>query len=135
MEEEQIPRLLLVEPSSADLYIFDYYLYPHFEVFAAENGGEAIELLKRMPFDCVLVSAELPDCYAKDLIGTIQTHFGPAPIVLLTDLEADITKTITPINGVSTCINKELVTNDQLLRELWEVMEHSPVLCSMLHPQ
>lgn len=134
MEEDSIPRILVVEASTADLYIIDYYLYPHFDVYAAEGGEEALKLLTKMVFECVVVDADLEDCKAGDLIDSIQTHFGPIPIVLLTGIRKSIGQPITPINGVSTCINKDLVTNDQMLRAIWEVLDHSPVLCSMIDP-
>jgi len=135
MEEDSVPRVLVVEASTADLYIIDYYLYPHFEVYAAETGEEALMLLKKMVFDCVMVDADLSDCKSGDLIESIQTHFGPVPVVLLTGISRTIGHFVTPINGVSTCVNKDMITNDQLLKTLWEVLEHSPVLCSMIDPK
>lgn len=132
MEEESIPRVLVIESSTADLYILDYYLYPNFEVFSAETGEEALKLLQRMVFDCVIISAKLPDCRAKDLVSTIQAHFGPVPVVLLSGADDAFAHPAVPVNGVSSCVNKDLITNELLVKTLWDVMEHTPVLSSML---
>lgn len=133
MQEETIPRLLVVEAVSADLCIFDYYLYPSFEVYAAMSGEEALKILKEMHFDCVIVDAALPDCKAEDLISTIQTHYGPLPAVLVNGMDDDLTQPVTPISGVSTYVNKDLITNQEMLEAVWAVIDHSPVLCSMIN--
>lgn len=115
MELEQLRKVLIIDGCSADRYIMEYYLCAEYEVYSVSTGEEALQALEKEQFDCCIVNTELPDCTGSDLIKSFHALYGPMAIVLVTGSEEKIKQAALPLVGVTVCLNKEIVTQLELL--------------------
>lgn len=115
MELDQLQKVLIVDGCSADRYIMEYYLCVEYEVYSVSTGEQALLALEREEFDCCIINTELPDCTGSDLIKSFHALYGPMAIVLVTGSEDKIKQATLPLVGVTVCLNKELVTQLEML--------------------
>ena len=77
------------EPGLRDAIVFDYELQGY-EVAAASSGNEALELIKKRHFDCVLTDIRMPDGDGIDLLKQIKSINCNGPKVALMSGYAEI---------------------------------------------
>lgn len=113
-----VQKVLIVDNCSADRYILEYYLCVEYDVFSVESGEKALLVAEVEEFDCFVINTELSDCAGSDLIKSLQTLYGPIPVVLITADDDRIKQATLPLVGVTVCLNKDLVTQQELLHEV-----------------
>lgn len=110
-----VQKVLIVDNCSADRYILEYYLCAEYDVFSVDTGEKALLVVEAEEFDCFVINTELSDCAGSDLIKSLQTLYGPIPVVLITADDDRIKQATLPLVGVTVCLNKDLVTQQELL--------------------
>lgn len=90
VSHERRLRVLLAEDNELNQRSISYFLEEagHLVTIAA-NGREAIEVLKREPFDLILMDVQMPEMDGMEATGIIRSHtdrlFNPnIPIIALT---------------------------------------------------
>ena len=116
-------KVLIVDNCSADRYILEYYLCAEYDVFSVESGEKALLTVEDEEFDCFVINTELNDCAGSDLIKSLQTLYGPIPVVLVTADDDKIRQAALPLVGVTICLNKELVTQQELLHAVRSLLQ------------
>lgn len=77
-------RILIVDDEINLLMVVkDYLLLEGYEVYTAENGKEALELLKEVKPDFIILDLMLPDMSGEDICKRIRSE-GATPILMLT---------------------------------------------------
>ncbi|MFA5975995.1 MAG: response regulator [Elusimicrobiota bacterium] len=87
MSEPQPYRILLVDDEKNFLYIFmDYLQYSGYDVLAAADGEEALELLQTEHFDIVLLDLGMPKVDGWQVCESIRRDpkTSGLPVILLT---------------------------------------------------
>jgi two-component system, sensor histidine kinase and response regulator len=82
-----LPKLLVVDDNSLTLSTIHTLFRDYYRVTQAESGLHSLELLAEAPFDVVLLSLELADLTALEVLDTIriQPHTANLPVILLAD--------------------------------------------------
>ena len=83
-------KILLIEDNPGDAYLIE----EHFEEFAnfsyelkiVETLDEALSVLKKQPFDVILLDLELPDSYGINTFLSVHNKNPLIPIIILTGL-------------------------------------------------
>lgn len=125
MELDPLQKVLIVDHCSADRYIMEYYLCAEYEVYSVDNGEKALLCIENEDFDCYIINTELPDCSGSDLIKSLQTLYGPTPVILVTADDTRIKQATFPLVGVTVCLNKELVTQQELLDAVRKLLQNT----------
>ena len=89
-------RLLIVEDNPAELLgIKELLGYQDIEVVTAENGREALAMLREQPTDCVVLDLKLPDMSGFELLQHIRQAdaLTQVPVVVFTGRELSPRKT------------------------------------------
>jgi CheY-like chemotaxis protein len=87
---EKNNKILLIEDNPGDAYLIEEHLeefanFPH-ELVIVETLGEALCVLKKRPFDVILLDLELPDSYGINTFLRIRNDNPLIPIIILTGL-------------------------------------------------
>jgi CheY-like chemotaxis protein len=125
MEIKPIQKVLIVDSCSADRYILEYYLCAEYEAYSVDSGEKALLAVEIEEFDCFLINTELPDCSGADLIKSFQTLYGAIPVILITADDDKIRQAAVPLVGVTMCLNKELVTQQELLNAVRGLLQET----------
>ncbi|MCC6981640.1 MAG: HAMP domain-containing protein [Bauldia sp.] len=83
-------RLLVVEDNPAEqLSIAELLGHDDIEILTAETGADALERLRREPFDCVVLDLRLPDMTGFDVLEEIgsDASLADVPVVVFTGRE------------------------------------------------
>jgi CheY-like chemotaxis protein len=128
MEIKPLQKVLIVDSCSADRYILEYYLCAEYEAYSVENGERALLALEAEEFDCFIINTELPDCSGSDLIKSFQTLYGAIPVILITADDDKIKQAALPLVGVTICLNKELVTQQELLNAVRGLLQETHMI-------
>ncbi|HZT26042.1 MAG TPA: HAMP domain-containing protein [Pseudolabrys sp.] len=83
-------RLLVVEDNPAErMSIAELLGHDDIEIAAAESGGEALDILRREPFDCVVLDLRLPDMSGFDVLQELkqESSLTDVPVVVFTGRE------------------------------------------------
>jgi len=75
-------NILLVDDHPFFVKGMFHYLSQYYNVAIANNGREAIELLKRKYFDLVISDTEMPLCDGKELTKYIKHHFQSTKLII-----------------------------------------------------
>ncbi|MGE5431900.1 MAG: chemotaxis protein CheB [Syntrophomonadaceae bacterium] len=77
-------KVLIVEDNvSGRLLLYKVLKREGYEVFNSNNGAEAVELLKKEPFDAVLTDWMMPKLDGIELIQYIRKNIRPVPVVMM----------------------------------------------------
>ena len=125
MDMPSVQKVLIVDSCSADRYILEYYLCAEYEVFSVGSGEGALLCLEAEQFDCFIINTELPDCSGSDLVKSMQSLYGAVPIVLVTNDETKVKSATLPLVGVTVSLNKELITQQELLDTVRELLQNT----------
>ncbi len=80
-----MPSVLVVEDSRAQSTQIRLMLKSaEFEVYVAENGREALEILKKHPPDIVLTDMQMPEMDGLQLVQAVRERYPDLPVVLMT---------------------------------------------------
>jgi CheY-like chemotaxis protein/signal transduction histidine kinase/HAMP domain-containing protein len=83
-------RLLVVEDNPVErMSIAELLGHDDIEIAAAESGGEALDILRREPFDCVVLDLRLPDMSGFEVLQELkqETGLSEVPVVVFTGRE------------------------------------------------
>jgi len=83
-------RLLVVEDNPVEqMSITELLGHDDIEIAAAENGSEALDILRREPFDCVVLDLRLPDMSGFDVLQKLkqESSLSEVPVVVFTGRE------------------------------------------------
>jgi CheY-like chemotaxis protein/signal transduction histidine kinase/HAMP domain-containing protein len=83
-------RLLVVEDNPAELLgVTELLGHDDIEVITADNGREALEILREQPTDCVVLDLKLPDMSGFELLEQLRQDetLAQAPVVVFTGRE------------------------------------------------
>ena len=53
-------RILIAEDNDSNYMLMTYILKNHYEFFRAHNGQEALEMIRKEPYDMVLMDLKMP---------------------------------------------------------------------------
>ncbi len=96
-------KVLVVDDDRDDLKMISMILEPEgYEIITAENGAEALEKVESEAPDLILLDVMMPelDGFAACAKLKASPHSKGIPVVLLTGVAKQITKTRYPIDGV-----------------------------------
>lgn len=85
MQEHDLPKILVVDDNQKILELMEAYLLPDYEVITAENGQEALEIIKEEDIDLALIDVMMPDIEGYEVCSIVKndprTQFIPVIIV------------------------------------------------------
>ena len=83
-------KILLIEDNPGDAYLIEEHLEEFanfsYELKIVETLDEALRVLKKKPFDVILLDLELPDSYGINTFLSIHNKNPLIPIIILTGL-------------------------------------------------
>ncbi len=87
-------RILVVEdePSIAETILYALRT-EHFDAHHRETGVEAVDLLAKEPFDCVILDVGLPDISGFDVCRRVREH-SQVPVIFLTARDGEIDRVL-----------------------------------------
>jgi len=86
-----------VDDEEDNLHVFRSFFRKHFNVFTAQSGEEALELLKNQPIDLVVSDQRMPRMTGVELFERIRAQYPDAIRIILTGY-SDIQAVISAIN-------------------------------------
>ena len=78
------PKILIADDEYNTRTALATYLKRRFDVSAAADGGEAIELLKKQDFDVVLTDLRMPEADGMSVLGAARSKANQPVCILLT---------------------------------------------------
>lgn len=85
MEENTLPKILVIDDNQKILELMEAYLYPEYEVMTAYNGYEGLEIIEKENIDLVLADVMMPDIEGYEVCNILKnnprTRFIPVIIV------------------------------------------------------
>jgi DNA-binding NtrC family response regulator len=83
-------KILLIEDNPGDAYLIEEHLEEFanfsYELKIVETLDEALSVLKKQPFDVILLDLELPDSYGINTFLIVHNKNPLIPIIILTGL-------------------------------------------------
>ena len=83
-------KILLIEDNPGDTYLIEEHLEEFanfsYELKIVETLDEALSVLKKQPFDVILLDLELPDSYGINTFLIVHNKNPLIPIIILTGL-------------------------------------------------
>jgi DNA-binding response OmpR family regulator len=85
------PKILLVDDEQINLQVMSAALKDEFDLITAQNGFDAIAIIKEQKPDLVLLDVMMPDINGFDVCSCIKAEesFADIPVIFLTALDAD----------------------------------------------
>jgi DNA-binding NtrC family response regulator len=97
MAAERKHSVLLVDDEPDILFSLKGLLRLEFELFTAESGREALEILARHPIQVVMTDQRMPEMTGVELLGQVKTRYPDAIRIVFTGY-ADIKAVVEGIN-------------------------------------
>ncbi|MDE0855581.1 MAG: EAL domain-containing protein [Nevskia sp.] len=135
-ENKLLRRVLLVEDCEQDAVLAMHHLRrigvtPRIEVVHAGTMAQALELLGREPYDCVLLDLGLPDGDGLDNVQSIRAAARDAAIIVLTGYDDSHTAIAALRCGAQEYLVKGNYENDTLPRVLQHAVERHNLLVEL----
>lgn len=110
--------ILLIEDNPADVEQVSRFLRRQSDLLlrVAATGAEALDLLERGPFSCVLLDYRLPDTNGLEFLQVLRSQFPELKVIFLTGHEDDRLFLSALRLGASACIPKGELTESLLLK-------------------
>jgi CheY-like chemotaxis protein len=84
-------KILLIEDNSGDAYLIEEYLEEFadfsYEIKNVRTLNEALDILKKQPFDVILSDLVLPDSDGINTFFRVYNQDSRIPVILLTELD------------------------------------------------
>ncbi len=100
------PTVLVVDDERGPRESLRMILEPAHRVLMAENGSEALELLRTVPIDLVTLDLNMPGVKGAELMSTIRREFAQAEVVVITGYGTVETAALGIRYGVSDYLQK-----------------------------
>ena len=97
-QERPKPSLLLVDDEPEILFSLKGLLRREFELHTAENGVEALEILRQHPIQVIMTDQRMPEMTGVELMGHVKTDYPDAIRIIFTGY-ADIKAVVNAINN------------------------------------
>jgi DNA-binding NtrC family response regulator len=92
------PTLLLVDDEPEILFSLKGLLRREFELYTAESGREALEILQQHPIQVIMTDQRMPEMTGVELMGQVKTEYPDAIRIIFTGY-ADIKAVVDAINN------------------------------------
>ncbi|MFL5307085.1 MAG: response regulator [Polyangia bacterium] len=119
MGSDRPASVLVVDDEPANLALLRAYLDSQYRVEEANNGPDALEILKTHPIDLVLLDVMMPDMNGMDVCRIVKgaaTDAAYLPVVLLTALDAQEDRNRGLEAGADDFLTKPVDRHELLLR-------------------
>ena len=116
-----IKRLLIIEDDQVAQYAMGHSIHQdQLSIISAFSGKQAIEILKKEKFDCIILDYKLPDMNALELLRLLDSELKIAipPTILYTGQDLDKDQLQKLNHYVQVSISKGEESLDRLLREI-----------------
>jgi CheY-like chemotaxis protein/signal transduction histidine kinase/HAMP domain-containing protein len=113
-------RLLVVEDNLAErIGIAELLGHDDIEIATAESGREALDALRREPFDCVVLDLRLPDMTGFEVLEELreETALSEVPVVVFTGRELTVDEDARLHNMARSIVVKGVESPERLLDE------------------
>ena len=77
-------RILIAEDNDSNYMLMTYILKNHYEFFRAHNGQEALEMIRKEPYDMVLMDLKMPIMNGLEATRQMKAEFPDLPVVAIT---------------------------------------------------
>ena len=77
-------KLLIAEDNDSNYMLMTYILKNHYEFFRAHNGQEALEMIRKEPYDMVLMDLKMPIMNGLEATRQMKAEFPDLPVVAIT---------------------------------------------------
>ncbi len=77
-------RILIAEDNDSNYMLMTYILKNHYEFFRAHNGQEALEMIRKEPYDMVLTDLKMPIMNGLEATRQMKAEFPDLPVVAIT---------------------------------------------------
>ena len=77
-------RILIAEDNDSNYMLMTYILKNHYEFFRAHNGQEALEMVRKEPYDMVLMDLKMPIVNGLEATRQIKAEYANLPVVAIT---------------------------------------------------
>jgi CheY-like chemotaxis protein len=115
MVPENPSRVLVVEDSPTQaLYISSLLAEAGFQVEAAANGREAMDLLRRRLPDVIVTDLEMPVMNGLELVEAVRREFPSVPVLLITAHGSEQIAAVALRKGAASYVPKSLLEQDLL---------------------
>jgi len=130
-------KVLIIEDEKPYLRLMDAFLAEasahgrDFEAASAETLAQALELLKKTPFDIILSDLFLPDSAGLETFTAIHGRAPDTPVVLLTGLENDAVAEEAMRRGAQDYLLKKTINPESLARAIMYAIERNGIEVSL----
>jgi DNA-binding NarL/FixJ family response regulator len=106
-QQERRPRVVLVDDHASVLVAFRRMLEPCCEVLASvATGGEALDAVKRLRPDILVLDLMLPDTDGLAVCRTVKQAFPKTDVVIVTAFDDDVIEAVAQSCGASAFVAK-----------------------------
>jgi len=78
------PNILVIDDEMGPRESLKMILKPHYEVYTAERGGQAIEMLQKMPIDLVTLDLKMPGLSGIKVLEKVKEHDPDIEAIIIT---------------------------------------------------
>lgn len=110
--DESRKRILIVEDDASlrDLLVLEMTGEPAFDLTSVGDGTQALELLRKGPFDLVVLDLQLPGVSGVDVLAHLQSEAPGTDVVVLTGLAPDDPLVVSALERVDHLLEKPFPT-------------------------
>jgi len=99
---DEVIRVMIVDDEKDFLYTLEYWLKSKgYQVFTANNGGGAIEIIKKETLDIIFLDLHMPVMDGVETLKNIREFNKDIPVVIITDYVSDDKVTEAEKYGIS----------------------------------
>jgi DNA-binding NarL/FixJ family response regulator len=127
MKDQETIRLLLVEDSPLDFFLFRALLSTlketKFELLHVERLSEAIAVLREQEVDVIFTDLNLPDANGAETVQGLVSHGKEVPVIILSGYADGDAETGLLSEGVSGLLSKDGLTAGILSQAIDEALQ------------
>lgn len=107
-------NVLVVDDSTLDRYLAGALIQEHagWEAVYAEDGKQALEILREHPPDLVLTDLQMPEISGLELVEAVQRDFPLIPVILMTGFGSEEIAVAALKKGAASYVPKRNLAND-----------------------
>jgi two-component system, NtrC family, response regulator len=98
-----------------------------FEVFTAENGAKALQIVQNTDLDLILTDMQMPHMNGIDLLKAVKGHDKDIPVIMITAY-GEVEKAVTAMQAGAFNYLTKPFKNDELIANIKQAIEHYFIL-------